>query len=103
MRAIGLSKGSAFRLLLCDQFLLSGSAIVIGILVGNLGSLLFVPLFQLVNDPASQIVPFRVIAKVEDANKIYIMLGCLLIICMAVLVRMILRIRVDQAIKLGEE
>ncbi|HBP37596.1 MAG TPA: hypothetical protein DD640_02425 [Clostridiales bacterium] len=102
-RAMGLGKGSVIGMLLCEQGLVSGIAILFGIFLGNLCSLLYVPLFQLVYRSIDQPLPFRVIAVAADSQKIYVILGILLLLCCAVLIRLILRIRIDQAVKLGEE
>ncbi len=103
LRAIGLGKGSIISMLISEQVLVSGSAILFGILLGNLSSWLFVPLFQLVYSSTGQYIPFRVISEASDAAKIYIVLGCLLAACILLLIRLILLIRIDQAVKLGEE
>jgi len=57
----------------------------------------------LVYNSADQPIPFRVISIPDDANKIYLILGCLLAICLIVLIRVIATIKIDQAVKLGEE
>ena len=102
-RAMGLSKGNVLGMLIAEQGLVSGVAILIGIIVGMLSSILFVPLFQLVYSSVEQPIPFRVISEAADANKVYIVLAALLLICFAVLTRLILSIRIDQAVKLGED
>jgi putative ABC transport system permease protein len=103
LRAIGLGKGSIISLLISEQVLISGAAILFGVILGNLTSWLYVPLFQLVYSSTGQYVPFRVISEASDAAKIYVVLGCLLAACLLLLIRLILVIRVDQAVKLGEE
>ena len=65
--------------------------------------MLFVPLFQLVYSSVDQPIPFRVISEAADSVKVYVILGVLLLLCFAVLTRLILRIRIDQAVKLGED
>lgn len=102
-RAMGLGKGSVIGMLLCEQVLVSGVAILCGVFLGALSSKLYLPLFQLVFSPVEQPLPFRVISEAADARKIYVILGCLLLLCCMVLIRLVLRIRIDQAVKLGEE
>lgn len=102
-RAMGLSKGAVVGMLITEQVLVSGVAIFIGILIGSLSSMLFVPLFQLVYSSVDQPIPFRVISEAADSVKVYVILGALLLLCFAVLTRLILRIRIDQAVKLGED
>lgn len=102
-RAMGLSKGDVLGMLIAEQGLVSGVAILIGIMVGGLSSMLFVPLFQLVYSSVEQPIPFRVISEAADSSKVYVVLAILLLICFAVLTRLILSIRIDQAVKLGED
>ena len=102
-RAMGMSRASIVGMLLCEQVLVSGVAIGVGVLLGNLASRLFVPLFQLVFSAADQPLHFQVVSSAADTSRIYYILGGVLVICFAVLTRMILRIRIDQAVKLGEE
>jgi putative ABC transport system permease protein len=68
-----------------------------------LASRLYVPLFQLVYSSADQPIPFRIVAETADSNKILLILGILLLFCFAVLARIILSIKIDQAVKLGED
>ena len=102
-RAMGLSKGSVIGMLIAEQGLVSGTAIFFGVFLGNLASYFFVPLFQLVYSAVDQPIPFRIISDPGDAIKVYVVLGILLLLCVAVLIRLILNIRIDQAVKLGED
>lgn len=102
-RAMGLGKGSVFGMMIAEQILVSGVAILVGTLIGNLSSLFFVPLFQLVYSSADQPIPFKIIFEASDARKVFLILGFVLLICFAVLAHLILKIKIDQAVKLGEE
>lgn len=102
-RAMGLGKGAVIGMLVSEQILVSGVAIIAGIMIGSLSSLLYIPLFQIVYSAADQPIPFRIISEAADATKIYVILGILLLFCFAVLTRLILRIKIDQAVKLGED
>ncbi len=102
-RAMGLGKGAVVAMLLGEQVLVSGASIAAGVLLGNLASALYVPLFSLASDPATRAIPFRVVASSADAVRIYAVLGVLLLVGFAVLARLVLRIRAAQAVKLGEE
>ncbi len=102
-RAMGMSKTSVIGMLVAEQGLVSGVAILFGVLLGNLASYLYVPLFQLVYSSVDQPIPFRIISDASDAQKIYVVLGVLLLICISILVRLILNIKIDQAVKLGED
>lgn len=102
-RAMGLSKSAVIGMLVSEQALVSGVAVIAGVMIGSLSSLLYVPLFQLVYSSADQPIPFRIISEASDSSKVYVILGILLLLCFAVLARLILRIKIDQAVKLGED
>lgn len=102
-RAMGLSLRKVIGMLVCEQFLISGTAIIMGILVGGLTSDLFVPLFQIIYSSVEQVPPFKVLASGDDYIKIYAIVAVMLISGFAVLGRFVSRIRIDQAVKLGED
>ena len=103
LRAMGLTQGKVIGMLIGEQLLISGTAVIIGILIGNLSSNLFVPLLQVTSSAAAQVPPFRIIAVRSDFVKVYgVVAGMLL--AGGVLFRILIsRIRIHQAIKLGEE
>ena len=102
-RAMGLSVRKLISMIICEQILTSGAAIISGIYIGLISSKIFVPFFQLVFDAYSQVPPFKVISYVSDRIKIYILISFTLVIGLAILGFLISRIKISQAIKLGEE
>jgi putative ABC transport system permease protein len=103
LRAMGLKQRQVVGMLIMEQVLISGAAIIAGILIGNLASRLFVPLLQLTSSAAAQVPPFRIVSQGEDFLKI-LAVALAMLITGALLFRwMIARIRIHQAIKLGEE
>jgi len=102
-RAMGMSVRKIMGLLAWEQLLISGTAIIIGIVVGGLTSDLFVPLLQMVYSAAEQVPPFKVVASSQDYIKIYSVVAFMLAIGLGVLSMIISKIKIHQAIKLGEE
>ncbi len=102
-RAMGLGKWAIIGMLASEQVLVSGIAILLGMFLGNLTSFLYVPMFQLVYSSAEQPIPFRVFSAPGDAVKIYLALGVVMLISLVILGRFIQRLRIDSAVKLGEE
>ena len=102
-RAMGLSIRKIMGLLSWEQLLISGTAILIGIIVGGLTSELFVPLLQIVYSVAEQVPPFKVVASRQDYIKIYAVVAFMLSIGIGILSMIISKIKIYQAIKLGEE
>lgn len=103
LRAMGLSKRQLIGMILWEQLLISGVAIVAGILIGSLAANLFVPLLQMIYTPAEQVPPFKVVAYLSDYVRLFIVLLIMLVAGSAVLARIISRIKMDQALKLGED
>lgn len=102
-RAMGLSHRNIIAMLLIEQILISGVAIAAGLVIGKISGSLFVPLFRLVYSAPDQPIPFRVVAVAADLGKILAVVGVFLLTGFFTLARLTRRIRIDQAIKLGEE
>jgi putative ABC transport system permease protein len=103
LQAMGLSIYQLVLLLVGEQVLISGSAIVIGILTGNVTSLLFVPLFELSFDPSTQVPPFQVTFDPRDQQRLFWIVTIMLGVGLGILARIVSRIRIHQAVKLGED
>lgn len=103
LRAMGISFREIITMLLYEQLLISGVAIFIAIIIGGITSDLFVPLFQSMYSVSEQVPPFRVIALRGDYIKVYITIFVMLLSGFAILGRLISKIKISQAIKLGED
>ena len=102
-RALGMSKAGIMKMLVCEQLLVSGVAAAMGILIGKVGSTLFVPMLAINYTSVEDIVPFKVVATSGDLIRISAIVGGMLLICIAVLSVMVIRQKIDRAVKLGEE
>lgn len=103
LRAMGLSKKKLIGMILWEQILISGVAILAGVGIGTLASNLFVPFLRIVYSAAEQVPPFRVVIYAGDYLRIFAILGVMLLIGAVVLGVIISRIKMDQALKLGED
>lgn len=103
LRAIGLSVKHLIAMLAVEQLLTSGVAVVLGIVVGNVASLLYVPNFQIVFNPNSLVPPFLVQIEEGDLQRIYVIVGLMLAVSIGILAYMLSRLRIHQALKLGED
>ena len=102
-RAIGMSMGGIIRILISEQLLITIFALLLGGLIGEVTSQLFVPLVSLSYSVIDQVIPLRVVIDPMDFVTIYSILGVMLIICLIALIRYTLRVKVTQVLKLGEE
>lgn len=101
-RAMGFSVRQLFGMLLLEQLLTSVAAFVWGLLIGSLGSRMFVPMFEHAAAQA-QSLPFRVRLLSSDRWLILAIIGFILVVCWVYLGYKIKRMRIAQAIKLGED
>lgn len=102
-RALGMSKAGIFKMLLCEQILVSGVAAVAGVFIGKIGSTMFVPILASHYTSVEDIVPFKVVATQADLVRICVIIGAMLVICIGILATMVIRQKIDRAIKLGDE
>lgn len=103
LRAMGMSLAKVIGMLVCEQVLVSGAAIILGIIVGGITGDFFIPLLQIVYSAADQVPPFRITAYGEDYIKIYAVIGIMITMGFMTLWRIISKIKIDQALKLGED
>lgn len=103
LRAMGISFLQIIGMLLSEQALTSGAAVLIGVFIGNGVSDMFVPLFQLSFNASEQSPPFEIVRQLSDYLQLYSVVGFMLIIGLAVLGIRISRMKITQALKLGEE
>lgn len=103
LRAMGISFLQIIGMLLSEQALTSGAAVLIGVFIGNGVSDMFVPLFQLSFNASDQVPPFEIVRQLSDYLQLYSVVGFMLIIGLAVLGIRISRMKITQALKLGEE
>ncbi|MBO9600689.1 MAG: FtsX-like permease family protein [Cohnella sp.] len=103
LRAMGISFPQIIGMLVSEQLLTSGAAVLIGVGIGNLVSELFVPLFEMSFDAKDQVPPFEIVSQLSDYVQLYSIVGVMLTLGLLVLGVRLSRIRIAQALKLGEE
>lgn len=102
-RAMGLSRLRVIGMIAWEQLLVSGAAVACGVGVGGLAGELFVPLLQLTASAAEQVPPFHITSDPRDLARLFAVVAAFLAAGLAALTAIAFRIRVAQAIKLGEE
>ncbi|MBD2867055.1 ABC transporter permease [Paenibacillus arenilitoris] len=103
LRAMGLPFRQMIGMLVSEQLLTSGAAVVIGVIVGNATSELFVPLFEMSFATADQVPPFEITYQLDDYLRLYGIVGAMLTTGLLVLGYRLSRTRIAQALRLGEE
>ncbi|MBX2998701.1 MAG: ABC transporter permease [Caldilineaceae bacterium] len=102
LRAIGLSTGQMAALLAWELAFLVLVGIGIGTLLGVWMSDLFIPYLQVGTRPIDLTPPFIVGIVWPAIFRIYVLFGLLFVAALAVLVSLLMRMKIFQAIKLGE-
>ena len=102
LRAIGLSAAQMIIFLGSELAFLFVVGIGAGTGLGVWVSTLFIPQLQVGNDMAARIPPFLVRIDWTSVFQIYILFGTLFVVAMVILTFMLLRMKIFQAIKLGE-
>lgn len=102
-RAMGLSFSQIIGMMTAEQLLTSGAAVLIGAITGTVTSYLFVPFFQLTFDPSTQVPPFQVTYHLADRINLYGIVGFMIGIGLIIIGMMLSRIKIHQAVKLGED
>ena len=102
-RALGVSRAGVMMMLALEQVLVSGAAVFAGIFVGRIQSVLFVPFLSVNYTEPCEVIGFRVVTSVSDLVRILGVLGAVLAVCLAVLFAIVIRLKVDRALKLGED
>ncbi|MBM7565750.1 putative ABC transport system permease protein [Paenibacillus sacheonensis] len=103
LRAMGLSRKQLTGMLLLEQIFTAGLSIGLGILIGKIASLLFLPFLQTTENVANSVPPFRVVFDAKDTTQLYIVVACMMLMGALLLLTHIRRLRVHQAVKMGEE
>ncbi len=103
LRAMGLSRKQLTGMLLLEQVFTAGLSIGLGIGIGKLTSILFLPFLQTSDNSTNQVPPFRVVFEATDTMRLYIVVAVMMTIGVALLITHIRRLKVHQAVKLGEE
>lgn len=102
-RAMGMTKREIIQMLINEQIFSSGISILIGAGLGILASTLFVPLVQIFYASTDQAVPLQVVFRNIDMIRLFSVIGIVIVICMIVLGKLISKINISQALKLGED
>lgn len=102
LRAIGLSAGRMASYLAWELTFLILLGVGIGTGLGTWMSILFIPYLQVGTDVTARIPPYQVRIDLSSIFQIYVLFVLLFLITLGVLVVLLKRMKIFQAIKLGE-
>lgn len=102
LRAIGLSVGQMSGYLAAEQALVIAAGMGLGTAVGVVASRIFIPFLQVGSGAAAQVPPFIVQIAWDQILTIYALFGIMFVVAVAVLLLLLVRMKVFEAVKLGE-
>ena len=102
-RALGVSRAGVMMMLALEQVLVSGAAVFAGVFIGRVQSVLFVPFLSVNYTDPFENIGFRVVTAAEDLVRTLGVLGAVLAVCLVILFVIVIRLKVDRALKLGED
>jgi len=102
MRAIGLSVRQLATLLIFEQALVIGLGTLVGTLIGVSVSQLFMPFLQVRSGDHPNTPPFVVQIAWDQIGLVYAAVAALLVVTVAVTLLLLRRMRIFEAVKLGE-
>jgi len=102
-RAMGMSMREIITMLISEQVLISGTAVGIGFTAGILTSKIFVPLIQEAYMPTQQHIPMEAVSLMSDMVRLIVVIGLMILVCLGIIAWIVSKIRISQALKLGED
>jgi len=102
LRAIGLSVRQMAAFLASEQLILIAIGLGVGTGLGIWTSKLFIPFLQVRGSPHPQTPPFIVRIAWDNIYKIYAIFGAMMVLAIAIMLSSLVRMKIFQAIKLGE-
>lgn len=102
-RAMGMRMREILTMLLNEQLCISVLSIGVGAAVGHLAAKLYMPLIQIAYASSDSYLPLRTAVNAADTARLLMIVAVMLILCMAILFTIIRRMKIAQALKLGED
>jgi len=103
LRAMGMSRKEIFHILLNEQIFCGIMSILVGVGIGIATTILYVPIIQNAYAATDQVLPLTLVCKASDMSKLFGTIITVLIVCIAVLLRIVSKSNITRALKLGEE
>lgn len=103
LRAMGMKKREITTMLVVEQICSGFYSIVAGTLVGRVASILFVPLVQGAYAADNQALPLELVTGTQDMAKLFITILVVVIVCLGVIGKIVNKLNISNALKLGED
>lgn len=103
LRAMGMRKKEINWMLIIEQICCGLFGIAAGGLIGIVSSRMFVPMIQQAYAASEQILPLNLITQSSDMVQLFAVIGVMLLVCLIILGRIISKMNISSALKLGED
>lgn len=100
LRAMGLSKFKLSLMLFWEHMLTSGVSVLVGVFVGYLTSFLYLPVLE---KTFTTLLPLTLSYNTTDNLKVFALVAVMIISGIVVLARYISKLKINEAVKIGEE
>ena len=101
LRAMGFTKSGLTRLLIWEHLLTTGVSVLMGTVIGAFTVKLYAPLLKIAYSEC--VLPLKVVFERSDNMKIFAVMGMMIAAGIAVLAVFISRLKINEAVKIGEE
>ncbi|HKM03392.1 MAG TPA: FtsX-like permease family protein [Lachnospiraceae bacterium] len=103
LRAMGMRKSEIIHMLINEQIFSGLFSIFAGTIIGFVSSRLFVPIIQTAYATSNQILPLILRTDSSDMKRLFSIIGAVLLFCLVVIEQIIQRMKITNALKLGED
>lgn len=103
LRAMGMRKKEIYQMLISEQLFSGLLPIIAGGGIGYLAAVLFVPLLQTAYATTEQVLPLKLMIQSYDMIRLFIVILLVLVISLGVIMRIVSKLNITNALKLGED
>lgn len=102
-RAMGMRMGEILTMLCNEQICISALSIGMGAVIGYLASRLYIPLIQIAYAASDRMLPLNVVLSPVDNLRLFSIVGGVMVFCLLLLGLLVSKMKISQALKLGED
>ncbi len=102
-RAMGMTVGELIMMLINEHFWQSLTSVAAGAGIGYLVSRLYIPLIQIAYSSEDSSLPLQITRNLSEHIRLIVIILVVLVFCISILITLVRRLKIAQAIKLGED
>lgn len=103
LRAMGMKRREITTMLVIEQICCGLYSILAGAVVGVVASKLYVPIVQSAYAANNQVMPLKLIISSDDLVKLFGVIFVVMLMCLLVIGRIVAKLNISKALKLGED